>query len=94
MAIFLFKDVLERSYGHRCGIARFLRVGEGGIADTFGRISRIVALVSCKGVECVKATQPVGVTKVQLIATHHQRVCDMLKALELGQASAAELAPA
>lgn len=61
------RDAYSKHLGHKCGIERWLVVGEGGLAGTFKRIPHIVSMFQANGTACCKATQPASFAKEQLI---------------------------
>lgn len=74
------KDEYLRQLGHKCAIERFLVVGEGGLAATLKRIPHVVTMfTNAAGAVCVKATQPAGIGKQQLIDADLQYRKEIMK---------------
>ena len=58
--------------GHKFAIERFLFVGDAGIAVTLMRIPHVVAIITEGGATVLKAAQPIGSTKEQLVAADQE----------------------
>ena len=69
----------ERYFGHHCMLTRCLVVDKGGLAATFARIPHIATLVQCNGMECIKTTQLVDVTKVNFLEAHQRCIDDLVE---------------
>eukprot|EP00930_Biecheleria_cincta_P002764 TRINITY_DN103764_c0_g1_i1.p1 TRINITY_DN103764_c0_g1~~TRINITY_DN103764_c0_g1_i1.p1 ORF type:complete len:634 (+),score=153.34 TRINITY_DN103764_c0_g1_i1:47-1948(+) len=91
------RDEYLKQLGHKCAIERFLVVGEGGLAATLKRIPHVVTIFSnASGATCVKATQPAGIVKQQLIEADLQYRKEIMKknAAKAAAAKAKAAAPA
>mmetsp|Transcript_74550 Transcript_74550/g.207148 ORF Transcript_74550/g.207148 Transcript_74550/m.207148 type:complete len:752 (+) Transcript_74550:92-2347(+) len=92
------KEAYSKHLGHKCAIERFLVVGEGGMVATLKRIPHVVTISTKDGVPVMKATQPPGTTREQLVAAdqayrrHLQAKNQAAKAALAGQAKPAAAA--
>lgn len=79
LALENLKDTYAKLLGHKCTIERFLVVGDGGLAATLKRIPHIVTLYQDAGVTCVKASQPPGTDRQQLVEVDQQYRREIMK---------------
>jgi len=96
----LLKDTYSKVLGHKCAIERFLVVGDGGLGATLKRIPHVVTLCQdSDGTPSVKATQPTGINRQQLVEADQQYRREIAKknaakAAAMGSSKAKAAAPA